>query len=118
MKPDEKQTAPERIWINPKNRRWKWTDYEFTNGVEYRLARDVEVDVRALAQQKLNDAVMYALREGCFFPVPEPQRGATTKELIQWGAMRNLHDAIAEFNRADLGSAELPQAAKHLKKEE
>lgn len=53
------------------------------------------------AQTKLNRAVMYALKEGCFFPVPEPPKGATTRELIQWGAMRNLHDAIAEFNRAD-----------------
>ena len=51
------------------------------------------------SQQRLNSAVMYALREGCFFPVPEPKAGATIQELIQWGAMRNLHDAIAEFNK-------------------
>lgn len=51
-------------------------------------------------QQKLNDAVMYALKEGCFFPVPEPPEGAAVQELVQWGAMRNLHDAIAEFSAA------------------
>lgn len=51
------------------------------------------------AQRELNDAVMYALKEGCFFPVSEPKAGATTQELIQWGAMRHLHDAIARFNR-------------------
>jgi hypothetical protein len=54
-------------------------------------------DARAVAQQRLNDAVLYALKEGCFFPVPEPRRGASVRELIQWGAMRNLHDAIADF---------------------
>ena len=50
-------------------------------------------------QQKLNDAVLYALHEGCFFPVPDPKPGATVRDLIQWGAMRNLHTAIAEFCR-------------------
>ena len=55
---------------------------------------------RNAAQERLNNAVMYALREGCFSPVPEPRKGATTEELIKWGAMRSLHDAIAEFNRA------------------
>src|ERR1051325_3808084 len=54
---------------------------------------------RNAAQERLNNAVMYALREGCFSPVPEPRKGATTEELIKWGAMRSLHDAIAEFNR-------------------
>lgn len=49
-------------------------------------------------QQALNDAIFYALRHGCFFPVPEPRPGATVKELIQWGAMRNLHNAIAAFS--------------------
>jgi hypothetical protein len=51
-------------------------------------------------QETLNRAVLYALQEGCFFPVPQPQRGATTRELIQWGAMRNLHAAIREFDLA------------------
>lgn len=51
------------------------------------------------AQTELNDAVMYALKEGCFSPVPEPKAGASTQELIQWGAMRHLHDAIARFNK-------------------
>lgn len=54
------------------------------------------------AQQiTLNDAVLYALRCGCFFPVPEPQPGATTDELIRWGAMRNLHRAIADGFRGE-----------------
>jgi hypothetical protein len=50
-------------------------------------------------QQALNDAVLYALRSGCFFPVPAPKPGASVQELIYWGAMRNLHTAIAEFYR-------------------
>lgn len=45
------------------------------------------------------DAVLYALREGCFFPVPIPEPGATVRQLIRWGAMRNLHRAIAEYER-------------------
>lgn len=49
-------------------------------------------------QQQLNDAIFYALREGCFFPVPEPKPGASTRDLIQWGAMRNLHTAIRRFD--------------------
>jgi hypothetical protein len=49
------------------------------------------------AEEELNAAIMYALRSGCFFPVPEPKPGATTEELIKWGAMRNLHDAIRWF---------------------
>jgi hypothetical protein len=48
-------------------------------------------------QEQLNNAVLYALKEGCFFPVPEPRPGASVRELIQWGAMRHLHTAIAEF---------------------
>ena len=48
-------------------------------------------------QEQLNRAVLYALRVGCFFPVPEPEPSATVQDLIQWGAMRNLHTAIAEF---------------------
>jgi hypothetical protein len=60
------------------------------------------------AQLKLNAAVFYALREGCFFPVPDPQPGASVRELIQWGAMRNLHTAIAEFRRAAPATQEEP----------
>lgn len=51
------------------------------------------------AQQMLNAAVFYALKVGCFFPVPEPQPGASVDELIRWGALRNLHDALAVFGR-------------------
>jgi hypothetical protein len=56
------------------------------------------------AHEQLIDAVFYALRAGCFFPVPEPRPGATVRELIQWGAMRHLHDAIAEFDREKEGN--------------
>lgn len=41
------------------------------------------------------DAVLYALRCGCFFPVPEPRSGATVDDLTRWGAMRHLHDVVA-----------------------
>lgn len=51
-------------------------------------------------QERLNQAVFYALKEGCFFPVPHPPPGCTTQDLIQWGAMRNLHDAIRAFDLA------------------
>lgn len=55
-------------------------------------------------QEKLNAAVLYALREGCFFPVPEPKPSAPTQEWIQWGAMRNLHTAIADhFRQTEAG---------------
>lgn len=46
-------------------------------------------------EAKVIEAVLYAMREGCFFPVPEPSTRASTREWIQWGAMRNLHDAVA-----------------------
>lgn len=48
-------------------------------------------------QEHLNAAVLYALRQGCFFPVPEPSLTAPIREWIQWGAMRNLHTAMAAF---------------------
>ncbi len=48
-------------------------------------------------QDKLNQAVIYALKSGCFFPVPEPQPPYSVEQLVKWGAMRNLHSAIAEF---------------------
>ena len=43
-------------------------------------------------------AVLYALKSGCFFPVPEPKPTDSVRTWIQWGAMRNLHDVIAESN--------------------
>ena len=57
------------------------------------------------SQQKddIVDAVLYALREGCFFPVPYPKSPYQTCDLIQWGAMRNLHRAIAEAHRNTVG---------------
>lgn len=50
-------------------------------------------------QDALNAAILYALRCGCFFPVPVPQPPYRTDDLVKWGALRNLHDAIAEFWR-------------------
>ena len=43
------------------------------------------------------EAALYALRCGCFFPVPEPQADAPVDAWIQWGALRNLHNKIAEL---------------------
>jgi hypothetical protein len=51
------------------------------------------------AQERLNEALLYALREGCFHPVPRPPADAPIAAWIQWGAMRNLHEAMAEFYR-------------------
>ena len=48
-------------------------------------------------QEQLNAAVLYALRAGCFFPVPKPKVGAPVRTWIQWGAIRNLHTAMAAF---------------------
>ena len=53
------------------------------------------------SEKRIVDAVLYALRSGCFFPVPEPKPGASVQALIQWGAMRHLHDVIAEATRED-----------------
>jgi hypothetical protein len=54
-------------------------------------------------QEKLNYAVLYALKHGCFFPVKMPKMGANQKRnvkaLIKWGTMHYLHTAIAEFYR-------------------
>lgn len=58
-------------------------------------------------QSQVIDAVLYALKSGCFFPVPEPQPGATVQDLVQWGAMRNLHTSIAELGRAGLADRRL-----------
>jgi hypothetical protein len=52
-------------------------------------------------QRELNAAVLYALKSGCFFPVPEPKPPYRVPNLIQWGAMRHLHTAIANFYRAE-----------------
>ncbi len=50
-------------------------------------------------QEQLNAAVLYALKSGCFFPVPEPTPPYSVSQLVRWGAMRNLHAAIAAFWR-------------------
>ena len=48
-------------------------------------------------EQEVVDAVLYAMRCGCFFPVPEPPRGADVDTWIKWGAMRHLHDVVAKL---------------------
>ena len=50
-------------------------------------------------EHKIVEAVFYALHSGCFFPVPEPKKWATVKDWIRWGALRHLHDVIAETTR-------------------
>lgn len=51
-------------------------------------------------QREVIDAVLYAVKEGCFYPVPEPKPTAGVRAWVQWGAMRNLHTAIAHLSRA------------------
>ena len=53
-------------------------------------------------QKALNDAVVYALKSGCFFPVPEPKPPYTVESLVKWGALRNLHTAIRHADEAEL----------------
>jgi hypothetical protein len=47
------------------------------------------------------EAVVYAMRSGCFFPVPEPPPMAPVRVWIQWGALRHLHDAVAALGLED-----------------
>lgn len=51
-------------------------------------------------ERELIQAVLYAVGEGCFFPVPEPKRGAGILAWKQWGAMRHLHDKIAAYTKS------------------
>lgn len=55
-----------------------------------------------VARDELIEAVYYALREECFFPVPRPKPKAknSIQKWIQWGAIMHLHDAIAAYDRA------------------
>lgn len=52
-------------------------------------------------EHKVVMAVLYAMCNGCFFPVCEPRPKASANAWIRWGAMRNLHDAVAELTRAN-----------------
>ncbi len=51
------------------------------------------------AKDDIVDAVLYAMKEGCFFPVKKPRPFSSVKQLIRWGALRNLHRAVAEATR-------------------
>lgn len=53
------------------------------------------------AERHVIHAVLYAMRNGCFFPVSEPKPPYRVKNLIQLGAMRNLHTAVAELTREE-----------------
>lgn len=68
------------------------------------LARQLERELAAETQrreaaQELVDAVTYAMKSGCFFPVSEPKPGAGTEAWVRWGAMRNLHDKFAALSQ-------------------
>ena len=42
------------------------------------------------------EAVLYALRQGCFFPLPMPSgKNITVMNLRRWGALKNLHNKVA-----------------------
>lgn len=49
-------------------------------------------------QARVIDAVLYALKEGCFYPVPMPDVHDGHRAWVQWGAMRFLHDAIRQLD--------------------
>ena len=51
------------------------------------------------AREAVVEAVLYAMKAGCFFPVPEPSGEGSSRVLVQWGAIRNLHDRIAALAR-------------------
>lgn len=55
--------------------------------------------VKTKDDERIVEAVLYALRCGCFFPVLEPTPPYRLDDLTKWGAMRNLHTAIAEATR-------------------
>lgn len=61
-------------------------------------------------QAAVISAVLYAVNEGCFFPVPEPGTGASTQDWVKWGALRHLHEAIAQLGRAGQGNGQMYQA--------
>lgn len=56
-----------------------------------------DAQARAIA-----DAVMYALRQGCFFPVRMPRAPYRVRDLRKWGAMKNLHNKIAALSRREI----------------
>ena len=52
----------------------------------------------------IEDAVIYALRCGCFFPVPELHgKTITVRNCIKRGAIVNLHNVVAKELRASGG---------------
>jgi hypothetical protein len=58
-------------------------------------AERAALQARLEAAERVVKSAIYAMRCGCFFPVPEPKPGATVDELKKWGAMRGFHSAIA-----------------------
>jgi hypothetical protein len=46
-------------------------------------------------------AVLYALQQGCFFPVRPLKAGDSVQMCRQWGALRHLHTAVAALPKPD-----------------
>jgi len=44
-------------------------------------------DARQQKEHEIVEAVLYAMRHGCFFPVPEPTPPYRVPDLIRWGAL-------------------------------
>ena len=66
------------------------------------MAETIDTDRALTRMLPVYEAVRYAMRVGCFHPVPEPGRDASATEWIRWGAMRNLHDAMEQAERWQL----------------
>jgi hypothetical protein len=47
------------------------------------------------------EAVLYAMKEGCFFPLRKPKPGAGIRRWVKWGAIQNLHNAVANYTRRE-----------------
>lgn len=56
-------------------------------------------------QEALEQAILYALKCGCLFEhTRRPQAPSRMTDMVKWGAMRHLHDAIAaHFRLAEHG---------------
>ena len=52
------------------------------------------------AEQEVVNAVLYAMRCGLFFPVRTPKSPSTVEQWVKWGAMKNLHNAVAKLPRS------------------
>ena len=55
---------------------------------------------RGMTEQAIVRAVLYAMRSGCLMSVPPPKPPYRRRDLIRWGAMRNLHQQVADYTKA------------------